>query len=216
MAVAQDKVISVGINGDIRSTDPGVNRDDNTDAVMMHLVEGLVAHREDTSIAPMLASAVDVSADGLRYTFTLRDGVHFHNGQLLTAKDVQWTWQRYLDPKTQWRCLAEFDGRGAAKIVDIASPDPKTVVFTLDQANGLFLAAMARPDCAGSGILHPDSPGRRWQLARTDWHWPVHPGQMAEGPVRRTGSLQAIHPTCRRQGGRLHRQQAGVCRHRAV
>ena len=61
LAVAQDKVINVGLNGDIRSTDPGVNRDDNTDAVMMHIVEGLVAYREDTSIAPMLASAVDVS-----------------------------------------------------------------------------------------------------------------------------------------------------------
>ena len=176
MAVAQDKVISVGINGDIRSTDPGVNRDDNTDAVMMHLVEGLVAYREDTSIAPMLASAVDVSADGLRYTFTLRDGVHFHNGQLLTAKDVQWTWQRYLDPKTQWRCLAEFDGRGAAKIVDIASPDPKTVVFTLDQANGLFLAARARPDCAGSGILHPDS-----LAADGSWRAPIGTGPFTLG-----------------------------------
>ncbi|MCU1761310.1 ABC transporter substrate-binding protein [Pseudomonas sp. 14P_8.1_Bac3] len=176
MAVAQDKVISVGLNGDIRSTDPGVNRDDNTDAVMMHIVEGLVAYREDTSIAPMLASAVAVSPDGLRYTFSLRDGVHFQNGQLLTAKDVQWTWQRYLDPKTQWRCLAEFDGRGAARIVDVVTPDPKTVVFTLDQANGLFLAAMARPDCAGSGILHPDS-----LAADGSWHAPIGTGPFTLG-----------------------------------
>jgi peptide/nickel transport system substrate-binding protein len=176
MAVAQDSVITVGLNGDIRSTDPGVNRDDNTDAVMMHIVEGLVAYREDTSIAPMLASAVAVSPDGLRYTFTLRDGVRFQNGQPLTAREVQWTWQRYLDPKTQWRCLAEFDGRGAAKIVDVSTPDAKTVVFQLDQANGLFLAAMARPDCAGSGIVHPDS-----LAADGSWRAPIGTGPFTLG-----------------------------------
>ncbi|MCT8951620.1 ABC transporter substrate-binding protein [Pseudomonas lundensis] len=176
MAIAQENVIHVGLNGDIRSTDPGVNRDDNTDAVMMHIVEGLVAFGEDTRIAPLLASAVDISPDGLRYTFTLRDGVRFQNGEVLTADDVLWTWQRYLDPKTQWRCLAEFDGRGAAKVVEVLAPDPKTVEFRLDQANGLFLAAMARTDCAGSGILHPDSLG-----ADGSWRAPIGTGPFTLG-----------------------------------
>ena len=176
MAIAQENVIHVGLNGDIRSTDPGVNRDDNTDAVMMHIVEGLVAFGEDTRIAPLLASAVDISPDGLRYTFTLRDGVRFQNGEVLTADDVLWTWQRYLDPKTQWRCLAEFDGRGAAKVVEVLAPDPKTVEFRLDQANGLFLAAMARTDCAGSGILHPDS-----LAADGSWRAPIGTGPFTLG-----------------------------------
>ena len=176
MAIAQENVIHVGLNGDIRSTDPGVNRDDNTDAVMMHIVEGLVAFGEDTRIAPLLASAVDILPDGLRYTFTLRDGVRFQNGEVLTADDVLWTWQRYLDPKTQWRCLAEFDGRGAAKVVEVLAPDPKTVEFRLDQANGLFLAAMARTDCAGSGILHPDS-----LAADGSWRAPIGTGPFTLG-----------------------------------
>ena len=58
----------------------------------------------------------------------------------------------------------------------------------------------------------PGLPGRRWQLARTDWHRAVQSGQMAERPVRRAGSLQGLQPPCRGRGGRLHRQQAGVCR----
>ena len=176
MAIAQENVIHVGLNGDIRSTDPGVNRDDNTDAVMMHIVEGLVAFGEDTRIAPLLASAVDISPDGLRYTFTLRDGVRFQNGEVLTADDVLWTWQRYLNPKTQWRCLTEFNGRGAAKVVEVLAPDPKTVEFRLDQANGLFLAAMARTDCAGSGILHPDS-----LAADGSWRAPIGTGPFTLG-----------------------------------
>ncbi|WP_347906194.1 ABC transporter substrate-binding protein [Pseudomonas purpurea] len=157
--------LRVALNADIRSTEPGVNRDENTDAVILHVVEGLVAYREDASVGPLLASKVQVSDDGLEYRFILRDGVKFHNGATLTAADVLWTWKRYLDPATQWRCLADFDGRSVAKVVDISAPDPLTVVFRLSQPNGLFLAQMARSDCGGTGIVHPasaDASGK-WQ-----------------------------------------------------
>lgn len=163
--------LRVGLNADIRSTEPGVNRDENTDTVMLHIVEGLVAHREDASVGPLLAREVQRADDGLTYTFKLREGVHFQNGATLTAGDVKWTWERYLNPKTQWRCLAEFDGRGGAKITAIDTPDPLTVVFHLDQPSGLFLASMARPDCAGSGILHPDS-----LAADGSWKAPIGTG----------------------------------------
>ncbi len=92
-AAAQD-TLRIRLNADIRSTDPGVNRDANTDGIVWHLVEGLVALRADASIAPMLAERVDVSADGLTYTFPLRQGVRFHNGQPLTSADVAFAMQR--------------------------------------------------------------------------------------------------------------------------
>lgn len=166
-----DTTLRVGLGADIRSTEPGVNRDENTDTVILHVVEGLVAHREDASVGPLLAREVKVSDDGLTYTFTLRDDVHFHNGATLSSAEVKWTWERYLDPQTQWRCLPEFDGRGGAKITAIATPDPRTVVFTLDQPNALFLASMSRPDCGGAGILHPDS-----LAADGSWKAPVGTG----------------------------------------
>ena len=50
------QTLRIQINSDIRSTDPGGNRDDNTDNVLIHVGEGLVALREDTSVGPMLAS----------------------------------------------------------------------------------------------------------------------------------------------------------------
>nr|WP_246208424.1 ABC transporter substrate-binding protein [Pseudomonas karstica] len=180
-----DTMLRVGLNADIRSTEPGVNRDENTDTVMLHIVEGLVAHREDASVGPLLAREVQQSEDGLSYTFKLREGVHFQNGATLTSADVKWTWEHYLNPQTQWRCLAEFDGRGGAKITRIETPDPLTVTFHLDQPSGLFLASMARPDCAGSGILHPDSVAAdgRWKapigtgpFSLSEWK----PGQFVE------------------------------------
>ncbi|MES2148771.1 MAG: ABC transporter substrate-binding protein [Pseudomonadota bacterium] len=149
--------LRVRVSSDIRSTDPGTNRDDNTDAVVLHMVEGLVALREDTSIGPLLASKVAVSGDGLRYTFTLRDGVKFHNGAPLTAADVAWSWKRYLDPATGWRCLPEFDGRGMTRVLGIDVVNPKTVVFRLERPAALLLATMARTDCGGSGIVHRSS-----------------------------------------------------------
>lgn len=162
--------LNVALNADIRSTQPGVNRDTNSDAVVLHLFEGLVAFREDASVGPLLAKEVVTSDDGLTYAFKLRDGVTFHNGKPLTSKEVLWTWQRYMDPATQWRCTASFDGHSGAKIVDIKAPDAQTVVFTLDQPNALFLASMALPECGGSGIMHPDS------VVNGEWTTPIGTG----------------------------------------
>ncbi|MGE7470949.1 ABC transporter substrate-binding protein [Bosea sp. NPDC003192] len=149
--------LRVHLNADIRSINPGVNRDDNTDSVVLHVVEGLVAYGEDSAVKPLLAETIAVSPDGKSYTFTLRKGVKFHNGAELTSADVVWSWNRYMAPKTDWRCLSEFDGRGRAKVEAVTAPDPATVVFKLDQPSSLFLANIARTDCAMTAILHKDS-----------------------------------------------------------
>ncbi|WP_445287578.1 ABC transporter substrate-binding protein [Variovorax atrisoli] len=170
-AVGAGQTLRIQMNSDIRSTDPGGNRDDNTDNVLLHVAEGLVALREDTSVGSMLASKVDTSADGLTYTFTLRDGVKFQNGATLTADDVVWNWQRYLKPTSGWRCLPEFDGKGMTRVLSVEAPNPKTVVFKLERASALFLTMMARPDCGGAAILHRSSVGPDGQ-----WKEPVGTG----------------------------------------
>ena len=147
------------LNADIRSTDPGTNRDANTDGVMAHIVEGLVAFREDTSIGPMLAESWTVSNEGKTYTFRLRQGVKFHNGAVMTVDDVVWSLKRWLDPATQWRCLSEFSASGIARIEQIEAPDAQTVVVRLDQPTALFLPTLARPDCGQTAIIHRDSVG---------------------------------------------------------
>ncbi|MFU1910733.1 ABC transporter substrate-binding protein [Bordetella hinzii] len=149
--------LRISFTADIRSTEPGVNRDSNSDAVVPHIVEGLVAYGEDAEIRPLLAKSVDVSADGKTYTFKLREGVTFHNGERLSSADVLWTWQHYMRPDSGWRCVSEFDGRGPAKVESVTAPDAHTVVFSLDKPNGLFLGTLARSDCGGTGILNKAS-----------------------------------------------------------
>lgn len=164
-ATQRPDVLHVALNADILSTDPGVLRDENTDAVLLHVAEGLVAPRHDGSIAPMLASNWTVSADGRTYTFTLRHGVTFHNGAPLTSADVVWSLQRYLSPATHWRCLGEFTASGIGRVSDIAAVDAYTVRVTLDRPAPLFLSTLARPDCGQTAILQRASvgPDGRWR-----------------------------------------------------
>lgn len=182
-----ERPIRVAINADIRSTDPGVNRDGNTDGVVLHMVEGLVALREDGSVGPLLAETMTVGDEGRSYTFRLRQGVRFHNGKPLTSEDVAWSWTRYLDPATKWRCQSEFTGRGQSKILAVETPDPRTVVFRVDKPSAVFLSMMARPDCGGAAIVHRDSVG-----ADGKWVAPVGTGPFKLGTWKRGEYVELV------------------------
>lgn len=179
-AFAGGDTLLIRLNADIRSLDPGTNRDGNTDIVQTHLFEGLVAFKEDATIGPLLAKSVQVSPDGLTYTFPLREDVKFSNGAPLTSDDVLFAWKRYTDPATGWRCLTEVDGRGAVKVTGVTAPDAHTVVFTLEKPSALFLGTLARPDCGGTGIYHRSSLGPDGQ-----WQEPVTTGPFKLGEWKR-------------------------------
>jgi peptide/nickel transport system substrate-binding protein len=185
--LAAGGVLRARINADIRSTDPGTNRDANTDGVMAHVVEGLVAFREDTSVGPMLAQSWDISADGKSYTFHLRQGVKFHNGATMTSDDVLWSLKRWLDPATQWRCLSEFADSGITKILGVEAPDAQTVVIRLERATALLLATLARPDCGQTAILHRDSVGPDGK-----WRTPIGTGPFKLGEWKHGQYIELI------------------------
>ena len=136
----------VGMNADIRSLEPGVNRDSNTDTVIHQIFEGLVAYRRDLTVGPALADSWQVSDEGRTYTFTLRDGATFHNGKPVTSAEVKWMWERLIGAST-WACRAIFDGRSGARVAAVEAPDPRTVVFRLDRASGVFLKQLANIQC---------------------------------------------------------------------
>ena len=177
-AVAQD-ALRIRLNADIRSTEPGANRDANTDGIHWHLVEGLVALRGDATVAPMLAERVEVSEDGRAYTFTLRQGVRFHNGQVLSSADVAFAFQRYMRRETNWRCRPDLDS-AVTRVTAVETPDERTVVMRLEQPSALFLTILARPDCDQTGIWHRDSlnPDGTWRA-------PVGTGPFRLGEWRR-------------------------------
>ena len=152
-----------------------------------HVVEGLVAFREDTSVGPMLAEDWAVSNEGKTYTFRLRQGVKFHNGATMTAEDVVWSLKRWLDPATQWRCLSEFGPSGITRIERIEAPDPQTVAVTLDQPTALFLPTLARPDCGQTAIIHRDSVGPDGK-----WIAPIGTGPFKFGEWKRGQYIDVV------------------------
>jgi peptide/nickel transport system substrate-binding protein len=104
-----------------------------------------------------LAESIDVSDDAKVYTFHLRQGINFTDGQPLTAADVAFTIERAVDARTTsiWRGrLIEIDGAQAYSdgqadsISGLATPDDYTVQLTLAAPNSAFLPNL----CSFSGL----------------------------------------------------------------
>lgn len=152
-AVAQDTPktggsLKIRLNADIRVTN-GIDRDANTDSVLHQIFETLVGYKSDLQVGPVLAESWKVSEDGKTYTFTLREGAAFHNGDKVTSADVKWNWDRRMDPANEWFCIPFFDGTQGLKVVSLETPDDRTVVYTLDAPNALFLPSLANIQCNG-------------------------------------------------------------------
>lgn len=115
-------------NLDIRQT-AGISLDQT---LIDNVYQGLVARTAGGEIVDSLASSHEVSSDGLTYTFTLRDGVVFHDGQPLTAQDVVWSLTtRQGTP--EWA-----DSERLANIASIAA-DGQTVTLTLTRPDSALL-----------------------------------------------------------------------------
>jgi peptide/nickel transport system substrate-binding protein len=105
-----------------------------TEAFNGNVYEGLYKLTDDGKVVPLLAKDSVISGDGLTYTITLRDGVTFHSGKKLTSADVKSSVEAVTAPDSKSARKSSF-----AVIKDIATPDDKTVVFTLSQRSISFL-----------------------------------------------------------------------------
>ena len=85
----------------------------------------------DMSPEPALAESWDTSKDGLTWTFHIREGVTWSDGQPLTAKDIAYTYNRVLDGKTE-----SYNWGSYLKSVDtVTASDDQTVVLELSKPN---------------------------------------------------------------------------------
>ena len=89
-----------------------------------------------------LAKSWSVSADSLTYTFTLHEGVTFHDGSPLTSADVKASWDRMVFPPEG---VVSPRRANYPMIKSIEAPDPSTVVFHLHYPSPAFLTNMAHP-----------------------------------------------------------------------
>jgi peptide/nickel transport system substrate-binding protein len=129
----------VGTTDTVVSLDPAKAYDYASSNILFNVGETLVGFPPgSTEPEPLLAESVDVSDDGLEYTFTLREGVTFSNGHELTSEDVAFSLERVTSmqhPAGAWSLLAGIES--------VDTPDEQTAVVTLSAPNSTFLPRLA-------------------------------------------------------------------------
>ncbi len=114
-----------------------------------NVFEGLTRFTSDGAIVPGLASSWVISDDGLSYTFTLRNGVTFHDGTTMDAEDVKFSLIRILAEDSANAQKALYSAISSVEVVD-----SDTVKVTLSEANGNLLFNLAWGDAV---IVAPES-----------------------------------------------------------
>ncbi|WP_337502164.1 ABC transporter substrate-binding protein [Clostridium sp.] len=166
-----------GMTQDLASLDPHVDTDAGTRDVVFNLYEGLVKPTSDGGFIAAVASDYTISDDAKTYTFTLRDGITFHDGTPVTIEDVKYSIDRY----------AEIQGESSAfsSLVDsVEVQDDKTLVVNLKESYSEFLPMMtiaiipqSNEDPAGNPIgtgpfkYVSYTPGQNLELEKYDGYW---------------------------------------------
>ncbi|MFH1137663.1 MAG: ABC transporter substrate-binding protein [Pseudomonadota bacterium] len=120
---------------DIKSLDPHKIGWQNHQ-VLSHIYEGLLAVDEGFKIIPGLAKEWSVSEDGKTYTFKLREGILFHNGDEMTSEDARASLER-LKKSPQ--------GPQYQVVSEITTPDKYTLKVVLTEPIATFLLSLANP-----------------------------------------------------------------------
>ncbi len=140
--------VVVGIQQDIDSLDPHKATAAGTKEILFNIFEGLVKTDENGDLFGAVASDYSLSEDGLVYTFTLRDGIKFHNGNEVTVEDVKYSLERVAGLLEGGEVL--ISTMSAITAVDIV--DEKTVQVTVGSVNPeLIYSFTAAIIPAGSG-----------------------------------------------------------------
>lgn len=109
------------------------------------VMDTLMRYDSKQQLFPALAESFEISDDGLTYTFVLREGVTFHNGDAFGTQDVIDSWKMIMNPD-----FAAFTTVGWDKVEDITASDERTVVMKTSEVFSPFLSYVATEN--GSAI----------------------------------------------------------------
>ncbi len=146
--------VTVGIANDLDSLDPHTATSAGTTEVLFNLFEGLVKASPNGEIIPAVASDYTVSDDALTYTFTLREGVTFHNGAPVTMEDVLYSLERCRGSENDGTPLVTVFGN-----ISNLKAEGNQLILTLNQPSLEFIYSMTAAIIpAGSGQTITSNP----------------------------------------------------------
>ena len=136
---ADTNELVVGIAQDLDdSLDPHKTVKAGTREVMFNVFEGLMKPTPNGDLTPAIAESYEVSEDRMTYTFHLREGARFHNGETVTAEDVVYSIQRCAAATETGIVQVE----AFSVIQSIETPDDKTVAITISEPSNEFISYM--------------------------------------------------------------------------
>ena len=157
-------VFVIALSDNVKTIDPigSPSVDAASERVRVLMFNSLVKKDEKFDYVPELASNLQRSDDGLTFTFTLRDGVTFHDGRPFTSADAKYTLDTVL-ASTFAKSASFFEGTGATKtsyVKSVDAPDQRTLIIRLNkQWTGLLPnlvpIAMIPKDSYESQKTHP-------------------------------------------------------------
>lgn len=167
------KNLVVGLSDKPISLDPQDTNDNLSFGIENTVYEGLLSFDKDMRMIPVLAENLpDASADAKTFTFHLRKGVKFQDGQPLNSAAVKASFERVLNKDNKLRRNSLF-----APIDSIDAPDDSTVVFKLKEPFGAMVPTFAHP--AGK-ILAPSTFSKGPQQGK-DF---LHDNMVGTGPFK--------------------------------
>jgi peptide/nickel transport system substrate-binding protein len=151
---AEPTTLIFGRGGDSVALDPAAVTDGESIKVTKQIFDTLLDYEDGgTKVIPALAELPEVSADGLVYTFKLKQGVKFHDGTDFNADAVVYNFNRWMNANDTQKGQFEyysamfggFKGDEGHVIQEVKSVDTHTVQFTLKRPQGPFLQNIAMP-----------------------------------------------------------------------
>lgn len=151
----EKKVLTLNNENEPTSFDPPIGFNNVSWQGLNNLMEGLTRLNEKHEPSPAMAEKWEISEDGKTYTFHLRDGIKWSNGDPVKASDFEYAWKRLLDPKTG--SSASFlaymieggeafnSGKGNKEDVKVSAVNDKTLKVTLAYPQKSFLNMTANP-----------------------------------------------------------------------
>ena len=136
-----EQTLSIMTIGELATLDSALYNDTPSSDMIGQIFEGLYRVSTGTEVELGQAENVEVSEDGLTYTFTLRDGLVWSNGEPVTAEDYVFTYQRLVDPNGQNTTSSVEIFKNAASIrngemeldeLGVKALDDKTLEITLE------------------------------------------------------------------------------------
>src|SRR5215472_2484978 len=204
--LAADQTLRFAIAQDAGTLDPAQTYASADVQLAQNLFDGLVRYDDALNVVPDLAAALPtISADQLTYTFRLRPGAAFSNGDRLTSRDVLYSWNRAAALEgpyaATFSAVAGFDQLPAqppapavleqllarngpsVRLTGLTAPDDATVVVKLARPAGWFGSALALPGSVGMVVDQ--------RAVRTDpAGWSTRPATLVgSGPYRQSGRI---------------------------